>query len=464
MSLLSTQHLALWTAGKWNKNPPPLITEFNIDSRIVRPGQMFVALATSERDGHNYVGGAQSNGAVAALVSREIDLVDIPQLIVEDPLKALQNIAGNHRKSFQGISIGVTGSCGKTSTKDMLGQLLPATTLKTQGNLNNHLGVPLTLSRLRPGHTHAVVEVGMNTPGEIAALAKLIRPDYSVITTVAPAHLKGVGSIEGVAAEKAALAEATRKLTALPAECFRFAAFRNLKTPLLAAGKAEPGIEYPENVRFRDFQIEHDSETTRLYLNREAGGSLVFKRNRISAGMARNTVLCLLLGLELGIDSNVLQARLESWKSGSLRGERAQVGDLSFFVDCYNSNPISMRDSLDYFHAITPDELPRFYVLGGMSELGPYTEEYHRQLGQSFEMRPGDHLFITGREIYGFIAVYKSGERDESQFTIFDDKRTVIQFLRECKGSVFLKGSRAYMLETIYNQIKEEQNSLPALC
>lgn len=464
MNLLSTRSFAVWTGGRWNKRPPEGITAFNIDSRIVRSGQMFVALATSERDGHDFVSSAQSNGAAAALVSREIDRVDIPQLVVENPLQALQKIAGNHRKGFGGLVIGVTGSCGKTSTKDLLTQLLPTTTLKTQGNLNNHLGVPLTLSRLRPGHTHAVVEVGMNKPGEIAKLANLTGPDYSVITTVAPAHLQGIGSIEEVAFEKAAMAAATQKLTVLPTTCFQFAAFQALESPLLAVGTPESGISYPENVRFRHFEIEHHAGMTRVYLHREKGPDLKFQQNRMSEGMARNTVLALLLGLELGIDAHLLQTRLKLWKPGLLRGERAWIGNLSFFIDCYNSNPLSMRDSLDHFHAITPEETPRYYVLGGMGELGPYTEEYHWQLGQSFQMRPEDHLFITGREIFGFLAGYKTAGGDESQVTIFEDKQAVVQFLREGKGAVFLKGSRAYMLETIYEELKKEHYSLRAVC
>lgn len=464
MSLLSTQPFADWTGGRWNKPPPEGITAFNIDSRIVCSGEMFVALATSERDGHDFVANAQTNGAVAALVSREIDLAGIPQLVVDDPIDALQKIAENHRKGFEGLVIGVTGSCGKTSTKNLLARLLPDTTLKTQGNLNNHLGVPLTLSLLRPCHTHAVVEVGMNTPGEIAKLARLTGPDYSVITTIAPAHLKGIGSIEGVALEKAAMAAATRKLTVLPTTCFRFAPFQELETPILAAGKPESGWTYPENVRFCHFEIEHHGEMTRVFLHPETGASLKFQRSRMSEGMARNTVLALLLGLELGMEAPLLQARLKMWKPGFLRGDQVRLGNLTFFIDCYNSNPLSMRDSLDYFHAIMPEESPRFYVLGGMGELGPYTEEYHWQLGQSFQMRAGDRLFITGREIFGFLAGYKAAGGDESQVTVFEDKRVVVRFLREANGSVFLKGSRAYMLETIYEQLKEERFPLSAIC
>lgn len=464
MKSLSTHTFADWTGGRWNKCPPEAVTGFNIDSRIVRPGQVFVALATSERDGHNYVVSAQSNGAAAALVSREIELADIPQLVVEDPLKALQEIAGNLRRGFEGVVIGVTGSCGKTSTKDLLTKLLPATTLKTQGNLNNHLGVPLTLSRLRSRHTHAVVEVGMNAPGEIAHLARLTGPDYSVITTLAPAHLKGVGSIEGVAREKAAMASATRKLTVLPTDCFRFPAFRELEGPLLAAGKPEPGCAYPKNIRFRPFEIERFASMTLVHLDGEGGLSMKFQCNRMSQGMARNTVLALLLGLELGLEPPLLQARLKLWKPGQLRGEHAWVGDLSFFIDCYNSNPLSMRDALDHFHAITPEESPRFYVLGGMGELGPYTEEYHWQLGESFQMRAGDHLFITGPEMSGFLAGYKSAGGDESKVTSFEDPRMIVQELRGCKGAVFLKGSRAYRLETIYAKLKEELYPLRAIC
>ena len=464
MKSLSTHTFADWTGGRWSKCPPRAVTGFNIDSRIISAGQVFVALATRERDGHKFVLNAQENGAVAALVSRQIDQVEIPQLVVRDPLQALQEIAGNHRRGFDGVVIGVTGSCGKTSTKDLLSKLLPSATLKTQGNLNNHLGVPMTLARLRSGHTHAVVEVGMNAPGEIAALAGLTKPDYSIITTVAPAHLKGVGSIEGVAYEKASLAQATRKLTVLPADCFRFAAFRELETPLLVAGNPEPGCAYPKNIRFQQFEIDHFANLTRIYLPLETSPTLKFRCNRMSQGMAQNTVLSLLLGMELGLEAPMLQKRLKYWKPGQLRGEQAWVGNLSFFIDCYNSNPLSMRDALDHFHAITPQDTPRFFVLGGMGELGAHTEEYHWQLGESFRIGESDHLFITGPEMFAFVAGFKSTGGNESQVTTFEDPQTVVEKLRGGKGAVFLKGSRAFRLESIFEKLKDETYPLRAIC
>lgn len=464
MNPISTQHFSDWTGGRWLGTPPEEVGGFNIDSRSLETGDLFVAIKTEARDGHDFIEMAKQNGAVASIVSKQQPQVDLPQLVVEDSVRALRELALQNRIEFTGTVVGVTGSCGKTSTKELLGLLLGKETLKTQGNFNNHLGVPLTLLRLNESYKKAVVEVGMNTPGEIASLARILQPMYSIITTVAPVHLEGVSSLEGVAVEKAALAEATKTLTVLPVECFRFSAFTKLKTPCLIAGKAEPGRYYPEGSRFVEFSLDHSANKTDIVLRPSGGSVLSFAVRRISNGMARNMVLALLMGMELGLDAYQLQTRLEAWETAELRCQRDLVGELDVFVDCYNANPASMRDSLEFFNATTPAEKPRYYVIGGMKELGEYSEEYHRELGRSFKLRSVDRLFLTGEESAGFLAGFRAAGRDDDNVQLFKTPDEVVKELRLLDGSVFLKGSRSYALESIYLKLKELHRSAETIC
>ena len=270
--------------------------------------------------------------------------------------------------------------------------------------------------------------------------------------------------MEGVAVEKAALAEATKTLTVLPVECFRFSAFTKLKTPCLIAGKAEPGRYYPEGSRFVEFSLDHSANHTDIVIRPTGGSVLSFAVKRISNGMARNMVLALLMGMEMGLDAYQLQSRLETWESAELRCQRDQVGELDVFVDCYNANPASMRDSLEFFNATTPAEKPRFYVIGGMKELGEYTEEYHRELGRSFKLRSVDRLFLTGEESGGFLTGFRAAGRDDDNVQLFKTPDEVVKELRLLEGSVFLKGSRTYALESIYLKLKELHRPAETIC
>jgi hypothetical protein len=198
-------------------------------------------LRTERRDGHAFLGEARAKGASAALVARADPAEPLPQLVVADPLLALQAAAREHRRRFRGPVIGISGSAGKTSTKNLLAELLGGEprVLATRGNLNNHLGVPLTLLRLDPqDHAYAVVEAGISGPGDMPPLAAMIEPDIGVITLVGPAHLEALGSLAGVAREKAELPRAAR-MAVFPASCLEYTAFRDLTVPTLKVERVE---------------------------------------------------------------------------------------------------------------------------------------------------------------------------------------------------------------------------------
>src|SRR5260370_815073 len=174
MPAFSPDKRATWTGGSWTRIPGGSVTGFNQDTRTLSAGQVFVALRTDRRDGHDFLPDAQQGGAVAALVGRKVTGTTLPQLVTADPLGAFQRIARQHRREYLGTVVGVTGSVGKTSTKDLLALLLGGSpdVLATEGNLNNYIGVPLTLTRLDAAHRAAVIEAGISLPGEMAGLVE----------------------------------------------------------------------------------------------------------------------------------------------------------------------------------------------------------------------------------------------------------------------------------------------------
>ncbi len=448
MPTFAAEKLATWTGGGWTRLPGGAIAGFNQDTRTLNAGQVFVALKTDKRDGHDFLGEAQTRSATAALVGRAVPGAALPQLVVADPLAAFQRIAREHRREFHGPVVGVTGSVGKTSTKDLLALLLGGGTdvLATEGNLNNHIGVPLTLTRLEPmTHRAAVVEAGISEPGEMAVLAGMIEPDHSVITLIAPAHLEKLGTLEGVALEKSRLPAANHPggVAVFPVSCWAFESFRTLANPLVLV----PENEGMTKVAGRPvkFNVFHRPERTEVSFD----GRRRFILRRVSAGMAQNAALALALASELGVGDAALQSRLEGWQPSKWRGEMRTSGEATVYCDFYNANPASMTDAIDVFNSTVPADLPRLYVLGCMEELGPDSAIYHRQLGRTLHLRRGDFLFALGSQAGELREGLLENGNDPAQVAALTDLAPVRERLAGFKGAVFLKGSRRYQLETV---------------
>lgn len=441
--------LARWTAGRWSSLPVQPLAGFNQDTRTLTAGQVFVALKTEKRDGHDFLAEAQAKGAAAALVSRAVAGCDLPQLVTADALTAFQQIAAAHRAEFPGVVVGVTGSAGKTSTKDLLALLLgggDGHVLKTEGNLNNFLGVPLTLTRLDPAqHEAAVVEAGINMPDEMQGLAGMIQPDHAIVTLVGPAHLEKLGSLEGVATEKARLPAAVRPggWQVFPVGCWAYAAFRALANPLVLVPANEAMVQV--GGRSIVFTVLHRPERTEVTL----GAKRTFVLQRVSGGMAQNAALALALASELGVDDATLQARLAGWAPSRWRGEMQRVGQAQVYCDFYNANPASMQDAIAAFAGLAAPDLPRLYVLGGMEELGAQAEEFHRQLGRTILLRPGDFLFTVGDHAAALREGLLENGNDPAQIAVVTDLAAVRARLTDFRGAAFLKGSRRYRLETV---------------
>jgi len=442
--LFAPSFLASWTGGRWTGQPVQPLHGFTQDTRQLLPGQVFVALQTGKRDGHDFLPAASAAGASAALVSRVNPDLDLPQLVVADPLTAFQAIAREHRRTFRGAVTGVTGSCGKTSTKNLLARLLggDSVVLSTEGNLNNHLGVPLTLTRLEPGvHETAVIEAGISGPGEMATLATMIEPDYGVVTLIAPAHTEELGGVDGVAREKAVLLESIRPsgLGVFPKQCWDFAPFQDLPQTSIVAVPEGTKISAP---RVLHFGLISTSASSEVVIGRRR-----FTFRRVSRGMAQNAVLAIILASEIGVSDDAIQRGLDGWQPAKWRGEFRQEGDRSLYLDFYNANPASMADALDNFFALVPASEPRLLVLGCMEELGPDSPRYHRELGRSLQLRPQDRAYVIGTEAESVRAGAIASGQPAECIEVITTLAPVTQHLQGFRGAVFMKGSRRYELE-----------------
>ncbi len=446
--------LADWTHGQWTAVPSAAVTGFAIDSRRIKPGEMFVALRTDLRDGHDFLDAAAAAGAAGALVRLPDSAVDLPQLVVGDTLQAFQTIAREHRRAFRGPVAGISGSAGKTSTKELLARLLGERALATEGNLNNHLGVPLTLTRLdAEKHGFAIIEAGISGPGEMAPLARMIEPDVAVITMVDHAHTRDLGDIDGVAREKAQLPAAVRPdgVAFLPADVARRDAFRHLPVRRLTVERAD--VIRPERVVDDRifYTVTERGEETAVTIAR-AGAEAVpetYTFRRATAGMTQNAVLAICVARWLGVTAADIRPRLAGWGPAPLRGEvRREQGRL-LYIDCYNANPASMADALRAFAALTPDDEARLFLLGGMEELGAECAQKHQELGRSLELKPGDRVLVIGTGSAEVREGALAARARPDQLEVLESLDGVAERIAAWRGPIFIKGSRRYRLETV---------------
>ena len=432
------ERLAAWSRGTWSGVAPAEVDGFSNDTRSLRPGQGFVAIATGRRDGHAFLAEARDRGASCALVSRPVD-DPLPQLVVGDSLAGLRAAAAGWRDSLRMPVVAVTGSVGKTSTKEMLRACLGPRVHATEANLNNTIGVPLTLLGADDDrHDAAVVEVGMSEPGELALSAEVVRPDIAVVTAVAAVHLQGVGSLEGVAREKA---ELIRHLDAC-GEALVPAAL--LAHPSLAAHAArvvavafgdEPA---PAGVRrVARARLAPSGDGWRLAVEDASLGRVEAELGDLTEGQARNAALAALAARRAGAPAARVAAALARWRPLGGRGSVHRDGPRELHVDCYNSSPAALADAAAAFARRTRG--PRLWVLGGMAELGVASRELHAAAGRSLPLGPGDRVLALGGDADALAAA--CGGR------VARDTAEVAAAIAAWSGPVLVKGSRAHALE-----------------
>jgi UDP-N-acetylmuramoyl-tripeptide--D-alanyl-D-alanine ligase len=454
MPLYNPADLAAWTGGAWHGPVPgPAMGPLVADTRRLHPGEVFVALRTAKRDGHDFLETAGAAGAGAALVAQVDENIKLPQLLVADPAAAWRMVAAAHRKNFPGPIVGVTGSAGKTSTKELLRGLLGPAVHATQANENNLLGVPLTLCGLDPvAHRFGVIEAGISERGEMAELAKMIQPDIAVITVVAAAHLEKLGSIEGVAHEKARLAQAVRPggWVVMPASCLEYYVFRRLPVQAAVVAPADGPAPVGPSARLFLYRTKFDANTGwRLEVFETGGEAQAWTLPlAMTPGLAANAALAVVTAHLLGVADEAVQAALSAWQPAPLRGEWLRHGDNIFLADCYNANPASLADALAGFALRAPTELPRLYVLGSMAELGPNAPALHRMALAGLRLRAQDRALLLGPCAEDYRAALLATGHAAGQIGIGSLEVAEAE-VANFSGAVFLKGSRAYALEQL---------------
>ena len=354
--------------------PQPEITAVVTDSRAVVPGCLFAAIPGSKVDGHDFIAMAAEKGASCVLCSRFVE-ADVPQIRVEDTLTALRQIAAFYRCQFDIPFVGITGSVGKTTAKEMIGAVLSARfdTLRTEKNFNNELGVPLTLFRLREEHEAAVVEMGISDFGEMTRLAEMVHPDIAVFTIIGDAHLEFLGDRAGVLRAKEEI------VSGMPEDGVVIANGDDETLRGHDFGRRTVWFGTGENCDIRAVQIENDG-TAGVKCVIEASERRIpvripaFGRHLIYAALMGAAV-----GLELGLTDEEIARGVAAFETVGSRGRVLESGSLTILDDCYNANPTSTSAALDTLFSMPGRHVA---ILGDMLELGESGPALHEAVGR----------------------------------------------------------------------------------
>ena len=421
------------------------VSGVSIDTRTLERGDLFVPLPGSRVDGHAFLAEAFHRGAAAALCDRthydELSGHEPgPLVVVSDVTAALQRLARAHRDRWSGWLVGVTGSAGKTTTKDLVAAALAtsAPVLKTEGNLNNHWGVPLTLLRLGAEHRAAVVEIAMNHPGEIAALAAVAAPQAAVITNAGTAHLEGLGTVEAIAREKASLAFALAPGGAVYAGADSprlIDALAGFKGRLVRYGLASGADVRPKRVE----SLGEDGSRF------EVEGFPPIHLRLVGVHQVANALAALAVAADLRLDPTAVAAALEAYRATRGRMELRHEHGATLLVDYYNANPEATRLALETL-ASWPGGGRRIALLGDMLELGPRAAELHRETGAAVL---GAELWVVGAHAVDYAAGARAAGVTVRELASIEAARSALREALAPGVTVLLKASRGAALERV---------------
>lgn len=458
MSRYEAQWLAQVTGGQWTCLPDRPIRSVMNDTRRLDTGALYVALRGDNFDGHAFVENAFKAGAAAAMVNRDgIDSADrrFSLLAVDDTRDALLALGAAHRQRVAPLVIGVTGSVGKSTVKEMTAAVLGAAgeTARTLGNWNNEIGLPLSLLAMEPNTRFGVFEAGMNHPGELFRLANVLRSDWGVVTTVGPVHLEFFDSEEAIAREKGEL------LRALPPGGKAFLNRDDVWYPLLRE-MAPCEVKTVSLEGDADLIVRGDEAAGRLFVSgldgdqtHEFEWTWAGRHNALNAGFA------LLIGREAGMTWRQMALGLATYRPLPMRWQELRVEGCLFINDAYNANPASMRAALATF-ATTRCEGRRWLLLGDMFELGVTAGEEHENLGGELADRGGWAGLLTVGPLAARIAdgARRKGLARECIWKC-DDTRTAAAVLKAQLApgdAVLLKASRGVALEKVIEELRLE--------
>jgi UDP-N-acetylmuramoyl-tripeptide--D-alanyl-D-alanine ligase len=433
---------------------PAAFAGVSTDTRSLRGGELFVALRGDRFDGHAFLAAAAAAGAAAAVVDCEIANPPLPLIRVQDSGKALLALARFHRRRLRAKVIAVTGSNGKTTTKDLIAHVLATRhrVVKSPSSFNNFVGVPLTLFAASQDTDFVVAEIGTNAPGEIATLAAVAEPDAAIVTTVAAAHLEGLGSIEGVLREKGALLEHLR-----PGGFAVLNADEELSFGSLAARVPAGRRVVTVGVRKRADRMATmpvcDFDRIAYHLN----GRETVRLPLLGCHNLYNSLFALAVAIELGVDAERACLALRDFEGPPMRLAKRRAGDLVLIDDAYNANPGSMKAAIKTL-AMLPVTGRRVLVLGDMLELGEHALRLHREIGQ--ELSCGEFALVAA--VGSMARQILEGARERG---LDDDRLVAYADAEECAKAlpsrlrsgdvVLIKGSRRVGLERVVKRLAD---------
>jgi len=439
-------------------NPDQPLRGIGIDSRRLNSGEAYVAIQGKRLDGHEYVDEAAHRGAACLIVSRIPHSTNgasaLPLIQVQDTTVALGDLARYHRRRLARPVIAVTGSCGKTTTKELIAHLAgtPDEVLRTTGTQNNHIGVPLTLLRMTPQHRLAVIELGSNHPGEIAYLASIAEPTTGVVTNVGPVHLEFFGTLIGVLREKLSL------LDAVPSD----------GSVILPGDQLEVCLEAPEHlnpgVRMVTFGTTDRCDLQAMDIQRSSDGMQVRLRDQISqwaiplvgSHNVENTLAAIACVWAMGIPLSVARQRLVTFRAVPLRSEVVRCRGLTILNDCYNANPLSFARALEMLRDLNVRR--KIAIVGDMLELGVFAPSAHQAIGRLATQMGIDSVIAVGE----FAENVAQGVREVRPDGV-TTYRTVQELLEELPemlqqgDGLLVKGSRKLNLEQVTDFLVQHQ-------
>ena len=424
-------------------NHPKVLT----DSRHIEPGGIFFALKGERFDGNQYALDALEKGAAYAVVDDASLPVDQRLIRVDDVLNTLQELARFHRRRFLIPIIAITGSNGKTTTKELVAAVMSShySTFATKGNFNNHIGVPLSLLSIQPEAEVAIIEMGANHQKEIAALCEIAEPTHGLITNIGKAHLEGFGGIEGVKKGKGELYDflAQNKGLAFVNKDEPELMELSERLPLKVFYGATPTLE--DDADFFEAELLEEYPSVKLafwsahHIKTEVQSQLPGKYN------FSNILTAITIGKYFKVPSEKIRLAIEAYSPNNNRSELKKIGANQYFLDAYNANPTSMRKSLEAFAALPG--VPKVAILGDMREMGEYSKDEHEQMAQFALSLNFDQLVLVGSEFA------QIGTQDGIHF--FDDVQALKTwyFDQQFNGaSILLKGSRGIALEKLLEE------------
>lgn len=452
MKPLSLNTLAEWAGGRLiHGNGERCALSVETDTRSLRPGSLFIALKGERHDGHKFVSDAQKMGAIAAVLERMPDEPLDPSfgvILVPDTLQALQKLAHEYRKTLSTRILAITGSCGKSTTKEMVASILSEAgkTQKNKESYNNHIGVPLTLLSIDPEHQFAVVEIGTNHPGEVEPLVALAEPDFGLITNIGWAHVEAFGDRDEIAKEKGML---LRKLsTSGTAILFMDDERIRKMQPLLQARSVLVGKASEAHYRSSQIRIEGTSVLFEL-TTPQGKASIEFKLP--APHLVSNALLAAAAAMGMGANLENVRSGLQKFQLPKQRCAIYKRASGWLVDDSYNANPDSMLAALDMLETL-PGKGRRVAHLGMMGELGSLSEKLHRMIGRTFAQKGVDLLFAVGADARWLIEEAHASGMKQEMAQWFENHEALIsayQKIAQETDKILIKGSRSQTMEIV---------------